>query len=155
MDVRVDAADLEDVDAVADRWVALVEDQREYGAHLRGESNRSRAVATLRQYVHADRLAVARADASGAIVGFVMFYVERGMYDQDVERGVVENVFVDPDARGSGVGNALMTYAEGELAERGVDAIGLSVMAANERAVSFYRNRGYRPHRIELERDLE
>ncbi|MFB6069911.1 MAG: GNAT family N-acetyltransferase [Halanaeroarchaeum sp.] len=155
MDVRVEAATIDDVEAVVERWVALVEDQRQYGAHIFGEANRDLATSTLQQYVHADGLAVARVPSTDAPVGFVMYYVERGMYDQDVTRGFVENVFVDPGARDGGVGSALMDFAEAELADRGVDVVALSAMAANDRVIDFYRERGYEPHRVELERHLE
>lgn len=156
MDVRVAPATPDDVDAVASLWVALVDDQRAYGSHLLGEVNRKRATATLEQYVHGEGLAVATdGDRPGSIVGFVMFREERGLYDQTVDRGIVDNLFVDPDHRDRGVGAALLEYAESSLAEVGVEVVALSVMADNERARAFYDRRGYRPHRIDLERRLD
>lgn len=154
MDWHVDLATGDDVDALADLWVALVEDQGQYGTHLRGGSNRSLAKQTLRQYVHAEGIAVARGQGE-TLLGFVMFHVQRGMYEQDARRGVIENVFVIPSARDAGIGGDLLTVAEETLGERGADVAALSVMADNERAARFYRRRGYEPHRIEMERTLD
>jgi ribosomal protein S18 acetylase RimI-like enzyme len=86
-----------------------------------------------------------------AIVGFVMYGPETGSYEQSVDRGIVENVFVHPDHRDRGIGTALLDAAERALVESGVDTIALEVMAANDAARRFYARRGYRPHRLELE----
>ena len=153
MDVRIEPASMDDVEHVTDLWVALVEDQRKYGAHLFGSENRSAGRSIIEQYVHADGLAVARG-TDGRIVGFVMFHVERGMFDQDVRRGIVENVFVVPDRRSEGIGTELLGYAEDSLESEGANVVALSVMAENEAAREWYRENGYRPHRVTVERGL-
>ncbi|MFB6124346.1 MAG: GNAT family N-acetyltransferase [Halanaeroarchaeum sp.] len=154
MDWHVELATGDDVDALADLWVALVRDQGQYGTHLRGAANRSLATQTIRQYVHAEGIAVARGE-TGELLGFVMFHVQRGMYEQDARRGAVENVFVVPSARDAGIGGDLLSFAEAALTDRGADVASLSVMADNERAARFYRRRGYEAHRIEMERPLD
>jgi ribosomal protein S18 acetylase RimI-like enzyme len=90
-------------------------------------------------------------DGGRAIVGFVMFGPETGSYDQSVDRGIVENVFVRADYRGRGVGSALLDAAERALIDSGVDRIALEAMANNDAARRLYARRGYRPHRVELE----
>ena len=163
--VSVEPATSRDVDELTDRWVELAEGQRSFGSHLLAAANRSQVRAALARSVVGDDLLVARnenlpeSEASGApgdaIVGFVMFTVESGYYDQDVTRGVVQNIHVDSDRRGEGVGTALLAAAERALADRGVDTVALEVMADNEAARRFYRRRGYRPHRIEMEKRAE
>jgi ribosomal protein S18 acetylase RimI-like enzyme len=150
--VRVEPATTSDVDALADLWVELVAGQREHGTHLRAAPNRSAARDVLAQYVAVDDVLVAR---DGPIVGFVMFYVETGLFDQDATRGIVENVYVRPGSRGRGVGSELLAAAEDALTDDGADVIALSVMAANERAREFYRDHGYEPHRVTLEKPIE
>jgi len=154
MAVRVEAATIDDVDVITPLWVALVEGQQRYGAHLLGAENSQSASAIIKQYVLTGNVGVA-VEAGGPIVGFVMFHVETGVYEQDVTRGIVGNVFVVESARGQGIGTKLMDYAEKRLREEGVDVVGLSVLAANENARRLYAERGYRPHRIEMERDVE
>jgi ribosomal protein S18 acetylase RimI-like enzyme len=150
--VRIESADRGDVDALVDRWVALVADQRSYGAHLLAEANRDRVREFLANFVATDSVVVAR---DGGVVGFAMFRVESGAYDQDVTRGVIDNVFVDAGRRGEGIGSRLLDAAEAALADRGADVASLSVLAENADARRLYARRGYRPHRLTLERPLE
>lgn len=159
-DVEVEPATTADLEVLVDHWVALVQSQRSYGSHLLGQDNRSRARDVLGRYVAGDRVAVARRTNAASVaeesplLGFIMFYVEEGFYEQSVTRGIIENVYVVPAARESGIGSALMAYAEAELAEQGADVAALSVMAGNRTALEFYRNRDYEPHRVTFERVL-
>jgi ribosomal protein S18 acetylase RimI-like enzyme len=104
------------------------------------------------RHITGDQLLVARGEG---IRGFVMFSVEQGTFEQDVTRGVVENIFVKSTARNEGVGSALLSSAEDHLETRGVDTVFLNVMAANEAARRFYRRHGYEPHRVEVEKSLD
>lgn len=159
---EVELATIGDLDTLVTQWVDLVEGQREFGSHLLGAENSDTARDVLGQYIAGDHVAVARptdADQWQAdvppIIGFVMFYVEDGLYEQDVSRGIIENLYVVPDARENGVGSALMTRAESALADRGAAVAALSVMAANQVGRDFYEDRGYDPHRVVFERPLD
>ena len=158
----VEPATTDDLDSLVDLWVDLVESQRAFGAHIESETNRTAARDILAQYVAGDRVAVAKpvsdpdgADLGPPIVGFVMYYLEDGVYEMDTSRGIVENVYVVPEARDQGIGTQLMDVAESTLADRGASVIALSVMAANERGRSFYVDRGYEAHRVIFERTLD
>jgi ribosomal protein S18 acetylase RimI-like enzyme len=94
------------------------------------------------------------ATAAG-VLGFVMFGLETGGYEQDVTRGVVHNLYVRPAHRDAGVGSALLETAEAALADRGADVVSLEAMMANQAAVRFYERNGYRQHRVELEKSLD
>lgn len=60
---------------------------------------------------------------------------------------VLDGLCVAPDQRGRGIGTALLDAA-GELArERGLRAVGLSVVDTNPRAEALYRRLGFRPVR--------
>lgn len=156
MNVTVEPATMADVSVLTDQWVDLVDGQRRHGAHLLGGENRSAARSIIEQYVHADGLALARTDdRETEIVGFVMYHVEQGMYEQNVRRGIVENVYVLPTHRNERIGSQLLDYAESMLAEEGAEIVALSVLAKNEGARDLYRERGYRPHRITMERPLD
>ena len=156
--VAIERGSIEDVDAVADMWVELAESQREFGSHLFADTNRATVRETTAQNAVGDQLLVAReesADDADEIVGFVTFGVESEGYDQDVTRGVVRNIYVEPDRRGEGIGSDLLAGAERRLADRGADAVSLDVMADNEDARRFYRRHGYAPHRVEVEKSVE
>jgi ribosomal protein S18 acetylase RimI-like enzyme len=141
-----------DADAVADLWVSLADEQTQYGSHVLPERNRSSIRDEVARHAVSDRLFVAREDR---VAGFVTFSVSDGGYGLDVQKGVVENIYVAPEYRGQGVGSALLDCAERRLAARGVDRVGLEAMADNEDARRFYRRHGYDVHRVELEKPVE
>jgi len=152
-DAGVRPATGDDVDAVADMWVSLAAEQRDHGSHLRAAENRSEARDLVGQYVHADGVAVAA--EGGLAVGFVMFHAETEFYETDATRGVIDNLYVRPDARGGGLGSALLDYAEGALRDRDADVLAVEALAANEAARRLYESRGYEPHRVTYERPAE
>jgi len=68
-----------------------------------------------------------------------------GVPDADAP-GVVNlfGMWVDPAARGSGAGAALVDAVRGWAAERGADRIDLTVVEGNETAARLYRRHGFR-----------
>ncbi len=84
--------------------------------------------------------AVIAEGASGA-VGFALFFHNfstwkgrRGLY--------LEDLYVTPDARGAGVGAALLRHLAGLALERGCARFEWSVLDWNEGAIRFYRALG-------------
>lgn len=160
--VVVELATTDDLDDLVTHWSALVASQREFGSHIRAEGNHTAARDVLGQHIAADRVAVARPlpgfddrMRTDQTLGFVTFYIETGLYEQTETRGIVENIYVIPDARGRGVGSALLKDAEDRLIERGAEVGALSVLAANQNGQDFYRAHGYEPHRITVEREFD
>ncbi len=151
--VRIDAGTTGDADAVADMWVDLAESQRAHGAHLLGAPNRGAVREAALRHAVDDGLVLAR--DGDEPVGFVMFAVEGGSYEQRVDRGVVRNLYVRPAHRGRGIGGELLRAAERALADRGADRVSLEAMADNEAARRFYRRHGYGVHRVELEKQID
>lgn len=147
--VEIETADTADADCIIEMWVELADSQRRYGSHIPGESNRKPIRESVLRHITGDQLLVARRDE---ILGFVMFAEEHGSFEQDVTRGMVENLYVEPAARNEGIGSRLLSRAESHLEERGVDTVSLNVMAENDAARRFYRQHGYDPHRIEFEK---
>ena len=141
-----------ETDTIVEHWVALATGQREYDSHIVADANRSQIREAVVHHIASDSLLVAETDE---IVGFVMFTVESGTYEQDSQRGVVENLYVRPDHRNEGIGSRLLDVSERRLAARGVDHVALQVMARNDSARQFYRDNGFAPHRIELEKRIE
>ncbi len=150
--ITIETPATEESDRLAALWVRLAEGQESYGSHLEPEGNRQQIRESIVRHIVSNTLLVARQDD---IVGFVMFTVESGGYDQRVTRGVVENLYVEPALRNEGVGKALLERAETRLAELGADRVALEVMADNENAQRFYHEQGYDPHRVELEKPVE
>jgi ribosomal protein S18 acetylase RimI-like enzyme len=152
--VRVTAPDTDVVAAVVDQWVALAAEQRDHGSHLPPEANRSVVRDAIARHIVTGGVLVAR-DESDDLLGFVMFSPESGTYEEDVDRGLVQNIYVVPERRGEGIGTELLASAEETLSEMGADVVTLEAMAANEAARRFYRRHGYHTHRVTLEKPLD
>jgi len=147
--LEISHPDTGSVDELVELWLELADDQQQYGSHVRAEQNRSQIRESLLRYAAGDRVLAARRDS---ICGFVMFSIEHGEFEQDVTRGIVENLYVASDSRNEGIGSELLSAAETELYGRGADVISLGVMAANEAARRFYRRHGYDLYRVEMEK---
>lgn len=65
--------------------------------------------------------------------------------------GVFEiwRIYVDPAARGRGIGGRLLAFAEGYAREQGYTRAVIWAFRENARAGAFYQSRGYRPDREE------
>jgi ribosomal protein S18 acetylase RimI-like enzyme len=150
--VAIEAATSADIDHITDRWVELARDQRAHGSHLLAAENRSVVRDSVARHVIENDLLVAR---NGGIVGFVMFELQTGIYQHSTTRGVIQNIYVEPASRNEGIGSALLDAAEEALRERGAKVLSLEVLARNESARRLYENRGYEPHRIEMEKSDE
>lgn len=78
-------------------------------------------------------------------VGYVLGSVEPGYHgwaSTDAAIGVVHDVVVAPNVRGGGVGSTLLDAAEAQLAQHGVTAYRMNVIAANTDALRLYDRRG-------------
>lgn len=85
------------------------------------------------------------AEADGLPVGFALFFhnfstflARPGIY--------LEDLFVLPDHRGSGVGRALLTRLAGLAVERGCGRLEWAVLDWNVDAVAFYERLGAKPN---------
>jgi ribosomal protein S18 acetylase RimI-like enzyme len=76
------------------------------------------------------------AELNGAVVGSLMF-------DYDGHRGWLNYLAVKPEHQGTGLGRALVTYAEHELGTAGCAKVNLQIRKSNLQAVEFYRRLGY------------
>ena len=139
----------EEVDALADLWVDLAADQRRHGSHLAAAENRATARDLIAGHVVAGGVRVAGTDGP---VGFVTFVIERGAYDQDATRGLVHDLYVDPEWRDAGLGSRLLTVAEEALTDEGADVVAVEALADNAAARRLYERHGYDVHRVEMER---
>jgi GNAT superfamily N-acetyltransferase len=69
------------------------------------------------------------------------------------ERGYdVETLSVAPEARGTGVGSALLERVERDAAEAGADVVDLTAVASNAGALRFYAREGFSPAFVVLRR---
>ena len=81
------------------------------------------------------------AEQGGAVMGTVMA-------GWDGHRGWIYSLGVDPGARRTGIGRALLEVAEARLAALGCPKVNLQVLAGNEAAQAFWRRAGYAPDSV-------
>ncbi len=55
----------------------------------------------------------------------------------------IESIAVDPDIEGKGAGSVLLKYIEDEMMARGYKVSTLEVREKNDRAIEFYKKKGY------------
>ena len=83
------------------------------------------------------------ADAGGQLCGYLlavfMFSLEHGGLMAEIDE-----LFVSPEVRSTGVGALLVTQAERDLAPRGLVRLQLQLGVGNERARLFYERQGFR-----------
>jgi ribosomal protein S18 acetylase RimI-like enzyme len=65
--------------------------------------------------------------------------------DTENKRFLMDGVFVTPEARGQGIGTALLDAIIAEAAKRGYDAVRLDVIDTNPRARALYARHGFQP----------
>ena len=74
--------------------------------------------------------------SQGCVLGTVMA-------GYDGHRGWIYSLAVPPEARGQGLGSALLAHAQEQLAARGCIKVNLQVVEGNETALRFYEARGF------------
>jgi ribosomal protein S18 acetylase RimI-like enzyme len=142
-----------DVEALEPLWKALVEHHRDIAAgevvvrpaEDAWQRRRRQYAAWLEDGT--GLLFLARAEGSDEAVGYVMCHLlgSGSTYDLGEVRGDVETLAVAPQARGAGVGTALLGAVREELRRRGCTHWSISVAAANTGAVRLYERLGFRP----------
>jgi ribosomal protein S18 acetylase RimI-like enzyme len=85
-----------------------------------------------------ERETVFVAEVGGLPAGYVAL-------DQSEQAVRVDQLFVSPEHEAEGVGRQLLEFAEGYAIWQGVPALQVVVESGNERAVAFYRGRGFKP----------
>jgi ribosomal protein S18 acetylase RimI-like enzyme len=100
-----------------------------------------------RTLLEGDDAFVLLATAGEAPAGYAVVEIRRGDDDTwpvGAHLAELVSLAVAPDARGQGIGTALMDAVDAELERRGVHDLEVAVMAGNDRALRFYERRGLR-----------
>jgi ribosomal protein S18 acetylase RimI-like enzyme len=150
---EIDSPTMTDLDALVELWIDLAAGQRQHDSHLEAEANRDRIRESLARQIALSEVRVAR--HAGRIVGFVSFTIEGSTFARSTTKGLIQNIYVEPDAREQGIGSRLLERAETVLDAEGADVVALDVMADNEAGRRFYRRQGYDSHRLTLEKSTE
>lgn len=89
------------------------------------------------------------AETDGKIIGYCFGFVHDKQSEENLleviptQLGVVEDIFVDENYRGQGIGKMLLAEMEKYLKEKGCDSLWLEVFAENKEAHNAYLKMGY------------
>jgi len=83
------------------------------------------------------------ADVGGRLIGYALFYPTFSSFST-VANLWLEDLYVEPEARGRGIGQALMQAVAQTAVERGCRRMAWSVLDWNEPSIEFYRRQGAR-----------
>ena len=86
------------------------------------------------------------AEADGTIAGTFTLLVMDKLGHNGAPAGIVEDVVVDRDRRGQGIGGAMMRFAMHHCRARGCYKLALSSNAKRTDAHAFYERLGFRRH---------
>ena len=151
----------DDVDDVGPLWRAMVGHHRE----LAGDDLPVREPGESWAICRADYqrwladgsglLLLAREGTATVGYAFLRLLPSGQTFDFGERRGEVDALAVVPEARGSGVGTALLERAREELRRRGCRYWTIGVMEANAGAAALYERVGFRPWLRELAAPLD
>lgn len=85
-----------------------------------------------------DNVQVIIACKNGRDMGYIMAEIDESW-------GEIKSLFVEPEARGTGVADTLMEMTKQWFKEKGTTAFGLGVAYGNEKVFSFYARHGIYP----------
>jgi GNAT superfamily N-acetyltransferase len=113
--------------------------------------------AVLTERVATERGRIFVADDDGRAIGWGVFIVaQHPVFVVADERtfGYIDELYVVEDARGRGVGQALIAACEDEARRLGLKQILLGVLDGNTRAREIYARAGFAPYALELRKYL-
>jgi GNAT superfamily N-acetyltransferase len=84
------------------------------------------------------------AEVDGEVAGFTLWFLSFSTF-RGTHGIYLEDLFVHPDHRGSGLGRALLTELAEECVRRGYARLEWSVLDWNDPAIGFYRSLGAAP----------
>jgi ribosomal protein S18 acetylase RimI-like enzyme len=152
----ISRAGAEALDRLRPLWLALHHHHQAVGGERLGPYVDDDASWTARRALYVDFLAdggfALLAERDDALVGYAMVAIKTSVETELDDTWVsgdrvaeIETLVVLPEARGDGVGTALLDAVDAELAERGIDDVLIAAFVTNTDAIRLYERRGFRP----------
>jgi len=102
--------------------------------------------------------ALLMAVSDGRVAGMLLWYVAEGesyLAEKLRHYGKVDALVVGRAHRGKGIGNLLLAEAERLTRARGLSRLMLHVIEGNDGAAEAYRRFGFKPHSLNMAKDLD
>jgi ribosomal protein S18 acetylase RimI-like enzyme len=147
------------IDELQPLWLAMVHHHAEVAPDLGAvfdddEAWRIRHKDYSEWLLEDDAFVLVARDDDGRAVGYALVTVNpaSATWREPARVGLIESLSILPEARGAGIGRALVEGVASELARIGVHDIQLSVISANATAQKFYESLGFAPMSLTLRR---
>ena len=156
MTPTISLAGSEALDRLRPLWLALHHHHQAVGGERLGPYVDDDASWSARRELYAGFLAdggfAVLAEDGDALVGYAMVAVKTSAETELDDTWVsgdrvadIETLVVLPEARGGGVGSALLDAVDDELAARGIEDVLIAAFVTNVDAIRLYERRGFRP----------
>jgi ribosomal protein S18 acetylase RimI-like enzyme len=158
MDVEIATGSAADLDDLETLWLQMLAYHRSLIAGSvptwSDEQSWERARRDYRDWLadEAALLLLARRQTTAELVGYVVCQLlpAGATFDLGERRGHVDSLVVDDQARGHGVGTALLESVRAILIDRGIGHWSIGLLAQNSEAAKLYERVGFRPWTQEL-----
>jgi ribosomal protein S18 acetylase RimI-like enzyme len=152
----ISRAGVEALDRLRPLWLALHHHHQAVGGERLGPYVDDDASWTARRALYHEFLTgggfALLAEQDGALVGYAMVAVKTSAETELDDTWVsgdrvaeIETLLVLPEARGSGLGNALLDAVDAELERMGIADVLIAAFVTNADAIRLYERRGFRP----------
>ena len=114
--------------------------------------------AVVQNRAHSHHGIILVAEEAGKTVGWLFAYEDEGdvfIAPSERRHGFLAEIYVVPEARGTGLGRALIEGCEAWSRGRGHKALTINVLERNHRAIRAYEGTGYAPYTVTLRKYLK
>ena len=157
---RIREAVRQDRDLLAEMFRSFVEEQSEWGGMFGVEPGPRDEYGEMYERILDAKpredwtIRIAETEA-GSPVGFVMAtWATRPEFFHETSRGKIEDTWIRPEHRRSGIGRALIEQVLDWIQGRGAGRVILQVAGRNDAGQAFWRELGFEPFMDVMQRDL-
>jgi len=88
------------------------------------------------------------------IVGWSWLQIHENKFFKEGAYGELNEIYIVPKWQGKDIGKVLMKHADGWFRNKRVKTVRVEALAANDKALAFYRKHGFKPNYISLQKEL-
>lgn len=153
--IKIRKATLEDLESISAFSKKLFEHETRFNKEFNQEWTYSE---TGQEYfkgrLKSDKSIVLVAEVDSKVVGYAITHMENFAFRNRNPLAELENMFVEEEVRGKGVGTMLVEETKKILKERKVPRIKVQAFYPNKQAINFYKKLGFNDFVTSMEIDL-
>ena len=157
LEIHIRPARLENLDAIARLWIAMMQDHRRADPRVRLADGAAAAYSAYVNYHLTERDSCVRVvEVEGRVVAFGLLTIARNLQMFDPPRfGYLSDLVVDAAWRRRGIGRRLVAHLLEWLRRRKIDCLQLQHYENNKAGEAFWRACGFEPYYTRMWLDVE